>query len=180
MKSLHNLGERLDIRNKIVSDEANRELSEITLRIVLLAAVVMTASACASKLAVFDAGSNPSNVRGIRVYQRVPYILTKQIETQKCPAKTEESIIHLAVGDPYDINFEPTQFAKTEFTLILSDDGALRQVTLNSTPQLAETIKSLGELTEKVSKLVIAAAPNCGAVTSETIVNVRRLAITSK
>lgn len=149
---------------------------------VFLVILALALSGCASRLLVFGAGDNPAAVKGIRVHQRVPYILTKQIETKDCPPRTEESVTHLPVGDAYEINFEAAQFGKSEFTVTLADDGGLKQVTLNSTPQLAETIKSLAELTEKVSKFAIApaAAPNCGAVLKETIVSARRLPIALK
>lgn len=145
----------------------------------LLATVAIITSSCASRLAVFDASTNPSSIKGIRVHQRMPYILTKEIETEKCPPKTEESIIHLPVGNPYDVNFEPAQLAKSEFTIMLGDDGGLKQVTLNSTPQIAETIKSIAELAEKASKFAISAAgaAPCGAVLSERIIAARKLPI---
>jgi hypothetical protein len=148
----------------------------------LLAAVSIITSSCASKLAVFDASANPSTFRGIRVHQRVPYILTKEIETEKCPPKTEESIIYLPIGNPYDIRFDPAQLAKSEFTIVLTDDGGLRQVTLNSTPQVAEAIKSVGELAEKVSKFAIAPAgvASCGALLSEKVIGARKLPIGQK
>lgn len=147
-----------------------------------LAFLALALGGCASRLLVFGVSDNPAAVKGIRIHQRVPYILTKQIETQNCPPRTEESVTHLPIGDAYEINFEAAQFGKSEFTVALADDGALKQVTLNSTPQLAETIKSLAELTEKVSKFAIApaAGPNCGAMLKETIVSARRLPIASK
>src|SRR5436309_11916399 len=145
-------------------------------RSIVLGAFILGVLGCASKLQVFDASKNPGEVKGIRVHQNIPYILTKNVETEKCPPRIEESIVHLAVGSPYDINFEPAQFGKAEFTVIFADEGALKQVTLNSTPQVAETIKSLADLTEQVSKFAGAArtsAPNCGGVKNETIIGAR-------
>src|SRR2546427_53190 len=100
--------------------------------VVLLGLLAIAVGGCASRLVAFDASKNPSEIRGIRIHQRVPYVLTKQIDTEKCPRRTEESIVHLPIGDPYDVNFEPAQLAKTEFTVVLADDGGLKQVTLNS------------------------------------------------
>ena len=146
--------------------------------VLVLSLATLAVSGCASRLALFEASKNPSEIRGIRVRQRVPYIITKQIDTEKCPRRIEESIAHLAVGNPYDINFEPAQLAKTEFTVILADDGGLKQVTLNSTPQIAETIKAVAELAEKAAKLAVLAPPvDCGAVKSETILEARPLPI---
>ncbi len=63
---------------------------------------LIAVAGCASKLSVFDASKNASEIRGIRVHQRVPDILTRQIEAEKGPRKTEESSVHLPVGSPFD------------------------------------------------------------------------------
>jgi hypothetical protein len=54
------------------------------------------------KLSAVDASKNASEIRGIRVHQRVPDILKRQFEAEKGPRKTEESSVHLPVGSPYD------------------------------------------------------------------------------
>ncbi len=105
--------------------------------------VVIAIAGCASKLVVHSA-DNPGAIRGIRVRAPVSYVVTKEIKTEKCPAKTEESIVHLAVGEAYDVTFESAPFAKSEFSVSFSDTGVLKQVSLNSTPQAAETLKGAG------------------------------------
>jgi hypothetical protein len=151
------------------------------LRPLFLGTLFIISTGCSSSLVVSAASPKPGEsfapLKGVRVHQRVPYVITKEIKMQRC-TRTEDSIVHLAVGEPYDINFNGAAFAKSEFTVILTDDGGLKQVTLNSTPQLAETLKSLGELTEKVSGIIRPAfAPECGNLVSETIVSARRLEI---
>ena len=121
-------------------------------------------------------------VKGIRIHEIVSYVVTKKIKTQKCPERIENSIVHLAVGPAYDINVEPSTFAKSEFSVQFFDTGVLKQVTLNSTPQVAETINAVANLAEKVGKIAAApaaafAAQDCGAVTSEIIESVRRLQV---
>jgi hypothetical protein len=135
---------------------------------------------CASKLVIYSANENPNEVKGIRVRAPASYVVTKEIETQKCPTRTEDSIIHLPVGEAYDITFDPAPFGKAEFAVSFSDTGVLRQISLNSTPQVAETIKAVAELTEKVSEFVPLGikAPDCGSVTSSRIVSVKRLTLT--
>src|SRR2546426_2853372 len=65
---------------------------------------LIAVAACASKLSVFDASKNPSEIRGIRVHQRVPDILTRQIEAEKGPRKTEESSVGLEIlGEAVEI-----------------------------------------------------------------------------
>lgn len=142
-----------------------------------LAFISMTG--CASKLVVHNVSKNSNEIKGIRVRAPVSYIVTKQIETEKCPPRTEESIIHLPVGEPYDITFDPAPFGKAEFSISFTDTGALKQVTLNSDPQVAETISALAELTEKVAGAVpLVALVDCGNVTKTSIISVRRLSLT--
>jgi hypothetical protein len=144
--------------------------------------VLVSMTGCASRLVVYSAKDSPNVVKGIRVHTPVSYLVTKEITTEKCPLRIEDSIIHLPVGEPYDITFEPSFFAKNEFSVSFGDNGVLKQVSLNSTPQVAETIKALAELTEKVGTALRASAKGaetaCGAVTSETITSVKRLKAT--
>lgn len=143
-------------------------------------AITLFLIGCGSKLQIYNVDpKQPNQYQGIRVHEAVNYVVTKKIKTEKCPERTEDSIVALAVGAPYDINVEPGLFAKSEFSVQFSDSGALKQVTLNSTPQVAETINAVANLAEKVGKIAAAAAPvpakDCGGVTAETIESVRRL-----
>src|SRR5689334_9075791 len=145
---------------------------------ILMACLLLT-TGCASYLKVYGV-TNPQEFRGIRVHEAVSYVVTKKIKTEKCPERTEDNIIHLAVGPAYDINVEPSSFAKTEFSVQFSDTGVLKQVTMNSTPQVAETINAVANLAEKVGKIAggaaaPAAAADCGGIISETIESTRRL-----
>src|SRR5262245_44041695 len=92
--------------------------------------------ACSADLVVKKADS--SKFEGIRVYTLANYKVTKIITstTSSCPQQTVETIIPLP-ADAYDINVKTSWFAKSEFTVMLADNGTLKQVTLNSTPQTA-------------------------------------------
>ena len=144
--------------------------------------MLVSVTGCASRLVVYSAHDHPNEIRGIRVHAAVSYVIKKEILTERCPPRTEEEIVHLPVGEAYDITFVPGFFAKNEFSVSFGDQGVLKQVSLNSTPQGAETIKALGELAEKVGAALKSSAKGgetaCGAVTSETIRSVRRLKAT--
>ena len=45
------------------------------------------------------------------------------------------------------------EFAKGVFTLELDGSGFVKKVTLNSTPQAADTLRAMGELTKAVADL---------------------------
>lgn len=64
--------------------------------------VILFGAGCAAKL-VTTAVKPGDPLRGVRVRAPASYIVTKNIVTEKCDPRTEESIIHLAVGEPYDI-----------------------------------------------------------------------------
>ncbi len=61
--------------------------------------------------------SKLNEFKGIRIHETVSYVVTKKIKTQKCPERIENSIVHLAVGPAYEINVEPSTFAKSERTV---------------------------------------------------------------
>jgi len=136
---------------------------------------------CATKLVVHRVDPDSDEVSGIRVLSPVSYVVTRKIVTENCRERTEDEIVHLPAGEPYEINFDPGLFAKSEFSVSFSDNGVLKQVALNSTPQATETIKALGELTGKLTAAGLvplvegAAKVDCGAVLSDKIIDVRRL-----
>ena len=144
--------------------------------------VLTSGTGCAARLSVYSAQDHPNEFRGIRVHTPVSYMIRKEIQTEKCPLRVEDEIIHLPIGEAYDINFTPALLGKNEFTVSFSENGMLKQVSLNSTPQVAEMIKALGELTEKFGAALKPSAKGgetaCGPVISETITSVKRLKAT--
>ncbi len=148
-----------------------------------LLASLLFMSGCSADLVVkgVDA-AQPKQFNGIRVYSPALFKVTKEITSQNCPAKTIQTLVPLPFGDPYDVTVKPAMFAKSEFAVTLSDAGLLHQVTLNSTPQLAENIKALAELTKALGEATKSAAgmvvqPGCGEVVLETIKKVERQVI---
>jgi hypothetical protein len=58
------------------------------------------------------------------------------------------------------------------------DNGMLKQVTLNSDPQLDESLAAAAALTERVAAAIgVASAAPCGATLSESILEVRPLVV---
>lgn len=138
---------------------------------------------CSADLVVHDVDpAKPKHFQGIRVYSPAMFKVTKEIasaNTAACPKKTIQTLIQLPFGDPYDVTVKTAPFAKSEFAIMFSDAGLLHQVTLNSTPQLADNIKALAELAKalgeatKSSAAMGMMAANCGEIT-ETITRVER------
>lgn len=145
---------------------------------VLVAAFVLTG--CASRLVVYPGAKDIKDIRGIRVQAPVSYIVTKEITTENCGTRSEDEIIHLARGETYEINFTPALLAKSEFSISFNDQGVLTQVSFNSTPQVPETLRAIGELTEKVSSAILLKAKpeeDCGRVLRVRIIGVKKLKI---
>lgn len=149
-----------------------------------LVAGILFMSGCSADLVVHDVdAANPKHFQGIRIYTPALFKITKVITSANavCPPKTIQTLVQLPLGDPYDVTVKTATFAKSEFAVMFSDAGLLHQVTLNSTPQLADNIKALAELTKALgeatkSATVMGAAANCGEI-NETITKVERQAI---
>ncbi len=75
--------------------------------------MLMSVAGCASRLVVYSAHDHPNEIRGIRVNAPVSYLIRKEIKTEKCPLRVEEEIIHLPVGEAYDVNFSPVFLQRT-------------------------------------------------------------------
>ncbi|TSA00735.1 MAG: hypothetical protein D4R81_07290 [Nitrospiraceae bacterium] len=64
---------------------------------------------------------------------------------------------------------------------MFTDTGLLKQVSLNSTPQLAENLTAMAAvakaIVEGIKPVPIVAQVACGKVLSETIISVKRLMI---
>jgi hypothetical protein len=142
--------------------------------------IVLCLSACSADL-VIQGAKDPAVFHGIRVYGPANFIVTQETVTEHCPPKFTQSIVQLPLGDPYDVSVKTAWFTKSEFTVMFTDTGLLKQVTLNSTPQLAENLtamaalaKAIGEATKPVSTF---AQADCGAVLSEKINKVERFKI---
>lgn len=141
---------------------------------VALACGLIGCSATLQTVAVTD----PAVFHGIRVRALETYVVKKQYVTAKCQPQTVESIAHLPVGRAYDVSFSGGLFADNQFSVSFGDNGMLKQVTLNSDPQLDESLAAVATLAEKVAAAVgVASVAACGATLSESILEVRPLVV---
>jgi hypothetical protein len=174
-------------------------VTEVTvMRLLIPCLIIFAALGCSAKLKVYP--PTPNSFKGIRVHQSATYQITKEIIAEKHgepdPARRNEpknckrieatELIQLPTGETYDINFDGGWFSKNEFTVVFTDTGIVKQITLNSTPQVAETIKSAAELLGAVAKVAgpavsAAAAPSpayrqkCGEDLDTRIIEIKRI-----
>ena len=137
--------------------------------------MLLSLSACSADLIVQRA-NDPTVFKGIRVYTPQSFIVTVETRTKRCDPKFTQSLVQLPVGDPYDVTVKPAWFAKSEFKLMLTDTGLLKEVSLNSTPQLAENLTAMATLAKAIGEAIkpmpSLTQVDCGDVLSETIVKV--------
>jgi hypothetical protein len=137
---------------------------------------------CASRLIITEAQSGPPN--GIRVRETITCIV--EVESigidasgNACTYTTEE-ITTLPIGITYDIDFLATPFAKAEFSVEVNDNGGVKKVTLNSTPQFSETIKAIGELATQFKRGELPPFGGCKDIKKAIIKSIRRAELTEK
>ena len=137
-------------------------------------------SACSADLVVHNV-NDPTVFNGIRAFSPANFKVTKTTLTRDCPAQTTQTIVQLPLGEPYDVTVKTSWFAKSEFSVLFNDAGLLKQVTVNSTPQLADTLTAMAALAKSVGEStkpgVSLAQVDCGPVLSETIDKVDRLTV---
>jgi len=140
----------------------------------LCASILWGCSATLRTVAVTD----PGVFNGIRVRALETYVVKKQYITERCQPQTLESIAHLPLGRAYDVSFSGGRLADNQFSVSFADNGMLKQVTLNSDPQLDESLSAAAALTEKVAASAgVASVAACGATLSESILEVRPLVV---
>ena len=140
----------------------------------LLGATLLGCSASLRTVPVKD----PAVFHGIRVRALETYVVRKQTTTEKCQPRIIESIAHLPLGRAYDVGFNGGRLADNQFSVSFGDNGMLKQVTLNSDPQLDESLAAAAALAERIAAAAgVASAAACGATLSETILEVRPLVV---
>ncbi len=145
------------------------------MRGLLAGCVLIAASGCAS-LTFYKATDEVP--RGVRVRAPVSCVVVKEI-TRKSGAKQRiEEIALLPLGEAYDINVKQGIFSATEFSVSVTDQGTLKQVTLNADPQVDETLKGVADLLDSVPILKATRGEEDDPVVTEAIIEVRRLKLT--
>lgn len=124
-------------------------------RVPSLSLLVLLGAACAARL------SEP-----VRVREAEPWLVKKSIVAERPPRSGEPQcvrevtleIVHLP-GAAYALDLRPGLFAASEFSVTLHESGTLKQVTLNSDPQVDEAIESVGVLGESLATAAARLAP---------------------
>jgi hypothetical protein len=102
---------------------------------------------------------------GVRVHTPAPFVVTKQVtlldaKKVRCGEEKRREFVTLPLGESYALNIDTTWswFAANEFSVELYESGSLKKVTLNSDPQLDETVEATAKLVEEAAGLVTTVA----------------------
>ena len=109
----------------------------------VLACVPLWLGACAARL------SQP-----VRVREAEPWLVKKTVVAErvqqgrpKCVREVTLDVVHLP-GAAYTLDVRRGLFSTSEFSVTLHESGTLKQVTLDSDPQVDETLEAAGALGE--------------------------------
>lgn len=130
-----------------------------------LCLLVLAGAACAARL------SQP-----VRVREAEPWLVKRTIVSERpqrvgeaqCVREVTLEIVHLP-GAAYTLDVRPGLFAASEFSVTLHESGTLKQVTLNSDPQIDETLEAVGSLAEKLAGAAAKVAPLLAAAGTEVL-----------
>jgi hypothetical protein len=171
----------------VVSGRLHRLIKKGDLmKVLMLLIVIASVSAgCAAHLRVFN--DKGDELKGIPVRDAKAFRVTKKVTwekenapSSKCLPTRKQEILFLPAGREYLVTVEPAAFAKSEFSVALNDNGALKQVALNSTPQAVDTIKATAELVGKLAPAGLLAAQRaeeCGRAMREDIENIEPIVL---
>jgi hypothetical protein len=140
-----------------------------------LLSVCAVAGLCGCAGLEFREASGPVP-QGVRVRSAVACVVVREYTRKSGAKQVVEAIETLPLGEVYDVNVRQGLFSATEFSVSLTEQGALKQVTLNADPQVDETIKAAADLADSVSALK--APPRAGdddPVVREAVIDVRPL-----
>ena len=116
-------------------------------RIALASLACCAGLGCAARLA------HPIQVRTAEAYLMKRTTLTERTQSgvRVCVEEVSLEVVFLPGGAVQELDFEPGLFSANQFSVTLADSGALRQVTLNSDPQVDETLAAAGNLIGKAA-----------------------------
>lgn len=134
-------------------------------RYTALLLVLLTTAGCAARL------SEP-----VRVREAEPWLVKRTVVSERpqrsgearCVREVTLEIVHLP-GAAYTLDVRPGLFAASEFSVTLHESGTLKQVTLNSDPQVDETLEGVGALGEKLAGAAARVAPLLAAPGTEVL-----------
>jgi hypothetical protein len=96
----------------------------------------------------------------IVVHRKDSYTADPARAGRHCKTETTHETLTLPLGDAYAVNIDDSTswFASNEFSMSFNDQGVLKQVTLNSDPQLDETLTATAALVKEVAAVAGPAA----------------------
>jgi hypothetical protein len=130
--------------------------------VALLSATALFLSGCASSLTIFDAQSE--KIKGVPFRASQVYVKSgtylKHTKFPTCLPSQFSEEVSLPTGVQYYANVNPAQFAKTGFSMKLTDKGALSEISLNTEPSSGDLVKNVAEAAKTVLPLLgLAALP---------------------
>lgn len=118
--------------------------------------IALATSGCASKLRVWG---EPGEIKGVPF--NAPKVVRKEFTRnrhtefgEKCTPTPVVQTVTLPLGERFYANVDLAQLAKTGFGMNFSDSGALSQITLNTEPASADTIKATTEAITSLAPLL--------------------------
>jgi hypothetical protein len=136
------------------------------MKLVSCVALLFVSLGCTARLS-----STPGD--GVRVNAPAPFVITKKVTVRDakkalCGQEIHRDFVTLPLGEAYALNIDTTWswFAANEFSVEFNESGALKKVTLNSDPQVDETLTATAKLVKETAGLVstVAAAGAAAAV----------------
>jgi hypothetical protein len=133
-------------------------------------------AACASDLAVYRADG--ARAPGVPAHAPVVVEVTTtnhyQVDARHpeqahyCVDDETVALQVLPLGELYYVDVEPAPLGGAEFSVSFAESGLLRGVTLNSDPEVAETIEAAGRLLEGAAPIAeVALAPAAPAAATD-------------
>jgi|GEM_PF-4594110 len=120
-----------------------------------LVALAAATSGCVARLS-----------RSVPVREAEPWLVKRTLVSERpqrggepqCVREVTLEIAYLP-GAAYALDLRPGLFASNEFSVTLHESGTLKQVTLNSDPQVDETLEAVGALGEGLASAAATVAP---------------------
>ena len=134
------------------------------MRIGAIVLLIPVLSGCASSLQTYDGAKVASKGIPIRAPALVEIERVTTFElvsgpaemVKYCTPETMVSVEFLPIGDLYFVKVDPAAFGKSDFSLELTDAGALKKVTLGSDPGTSAAVEAATGLVSTVLPFVAA------------------------
>jgi hypothetical protein len=139
----------------------SRPLAQVIAPLVLAAAVGSSTLGCAGQLKVAYEQPSGDYVPINKTATFMAYTTTREWSDAagKCVATVSAAPVSLPTGEEYFLGVETAALAQTSFTVETTEAGALSKLTLDSDPQLDETLQATAQLIESIATAASTVAP---------------------